>query len=149
MFFFALLGLYTLPIIDDDIDYTSRINDYVSSTAFLAERVIRTLKRSIRAYMTDKNTHKYEASLQLFVDTYNLTKHRSIGMAPADVTPDNVACAKYNRPLQDWERQVPDKSREPLHVGDLVRLSGSSKPFANRELNHVWTETLFVIQKVK
>ena len=99
--------------------------------------------------MTDMNTHEYAPSHQLFVDTYNLTKHRSIGMAPAEVTLDNVVLAKYNRPLEDWERQVPVKPLEPLQVGDLVRLSGSSKPFANRELNHRWTETVFIIEKVK
>ena len=111
--------------------------------------MIRTLKRSIRIYMTNKNTHKYAESLQSFVDSYNATKHRSIGMAPEEVTLDNVWIAKSNRPLEDWERRMPGRGYELLQVGDLVRLSGSSKPFANRELNHRWTEAVFIIQKVK
>lgn len=58
--------------------------------AAIAERFIRTLKSKIFKYMTSKGTRKYVDILQALVASYNSQMHRSIGMPPSAVTPDNA-----------------------------------------------------------
>lgn len=59
---------------------------YGDDKAAMAERVNRTLKERIYRYLTSANTKRYENVLQAIVRGYNRSKHRSIGMAPKDVT---------------------------------------------------------------
>ena len=59
--------------------------------AALAERFNRTLKEKLYRYLTAKNTQAYLQVLQSIVQGYNATVHRSIGIAPKDVTDVNEA----------------------------------------------------------
>ena len=59
--------------------------------AAVAERFNRTLKEKMYRYFTAKNTRRYVDVLQDIIYSYNHSYHRSIGMAPANVTPDNEA----------------------------------------------------------
>jgi len=66
--------------------YTSENEDI---NAAIVERFKRTLKEKMFRYFTAKNTRRYVDVLPDFIYAYNRSHHRSIGMAPADVTPDN------------------------------------------------------------
>jgi len=66
--------------------YTSENEDI---KAAVVERFNRTLKEKMYRYFTSKHTRRYTDILQYLVYAYNHTHHRSIGMAPADVTADN------------------------------------------------------------
>ena len=72
-----------------------KINHYFAyddrTGAPTAERVIRTLKGRIYRYMTHNRTGRYIDKLSNIVYAYNHAIHRSIKMAPADVTQDHVA----------------------------------------------------------
>ena len=57
--------------------------------ASLVERFNRTLKERLYRYLTTANTLKFDDILPELVQGYNATRHRSIGMAPEDVTWDN------------------------------------------------------------
>ena len=52
----------------------------------VVERFNRTLKERMYRYFTARNTYRYVDALPYLVQGYNATKHRSIGMAPRDVT---------------------------------------------------------------
>ena len=55
------------------------------------ERFNRTLKDRLYRYFTAKNTLSYKEALPLVVEGYNASLHKSIGMAPEEVTIENSA----------------------------------------------------------
>lgn len=63
-------------------------NDDVIKCA-VAEKFNRTLKNKIFAYFTANSTRSYLSVLQDFVTSYNSTLHRTIKMAPVNVTEEN------------------------------------------------------------
>ena len=68
------------------------INHYFSlneTKCAYVERLIRSLKNRIFRYLEEKNTSNYISQIQNIVQNYNHTKHRSIGIQPAQVTKAN------------------------------------------------------------
>ena len=63
---------------------------YGDSKASVVERWHRTLKQRMFRYFTAHNTLRYVDVLQPLIHTYNHAYHRSIGMAPHQVTPKTV-----------------------------------------------------------
>ena len=53
--------------------------------AAVIERFNRTIKTRIWTYLSDCGTVRWVDVIQDLVDAYNHSRHRSIGMAPADV----------------------------------------------------------------
>ena len=53
--------------------------------AAVVERFNRTIKSRIWAYLSNRGTVRWVDIIQGLVDAYNHSRHRSIGMAPADV----------------------------------------------------------------
>ena len=66
------------------------LSTYGDSKASVVERWHRTLKQRMYCYFTAHNTLRYVDVLQTLIQTYNLAYHRSIGMAPHQVTPKTV-----------------------------------------------------------
>ena len=66
--------------------YTS---ENVDIKAAVVERFNRTLKQKMYRYFTAKRTRRYVDVLPDLVHSYNNNHHRSIGMAPMEVTADN------------------------------------------------------------
>ena len=88
--------------------------------AAVVERFNRTIKTRIWKYFTAKRTRRYVDVLDDFVHAYNNSRHRSIGMKPADV--------RTQHETQIWRRLYDDGSRgahEPssLKQGQMVRIS--------------------------
>ena len=54
--------------------------------ASIVERVQRTIRSRLWAYFTSRGSYRWIDVLDDIVYSYNHSKHRSIGMAPADVT---------------------------------------------------------------
>ena len=85
---------------------------YGDTKASVVERFNRTLKERMSRHFTERNTYRYVDALPALVRGYNVTKHRSIGMPPRDVTWANqrqvwqrlygtrwrVACAPNGKP---------------------------------------------------
>ena len=121
---------------------------YGSVKAAIAERFIRTLKSHIWKYFKHFNTWNYIDNLQNFVYAYNHSKHRTIGVEPANVTLDmsfDIWKKAFN-PLKS--RALARKRKPKFKVGDIVRLSIHKGVF---EKGYVGTfkEDYFVIEKVK
>ena len=111
--------------------------------ASIVERFNRTLKSKLWRYFTRHDTLSYMTVLDSMVDVYNRTLHRSIGMAPNDVTSRNKA--------RIWFRLYADplSYKEPaLHVGDTVRISKARRTFKKGYLPQ-WTEEIFTVLERK
>ena len=112
--------------------------------AAVVERFHRTLKQRMYRAFTAQNSLKYVDLLPKLLHTYNRTPHRSIGMAPIDVT--------WKNQKEVWHRLY-DKRLKPiqkklLKVGDKVRLNKKHRPF-KKEYLPGWTEEVFVVSYVR
>lgn len=127
--------------------HTNGINYFTTKNpdvkAAVVERFNRTLKTRMWRYLTYKNTYKYIDILPNLLKAYNNSKHRSIKMAPNEVTTNNT--------FQVWmnlygKKSV--KSKTPrFKVGDCVRMSKNKGTFEKGyETN--WSEELFTVSEV-
>lgn len=119
------------------IHFFTTENDDIKAS--IAERFNRTLKSKMWRYFTRHDTLSYVDVLEAMVDAYNRTPHRSIGMAPNDVTRKNKA--------RVWFRLYADpvEYKEPLlRVGDTVRISKTRRAFKKGYLAQ-WTREIFTI----
>ena len=110
--------------------------------ASVVERFNRTLKQRLYRYFTAANTLQFGDILPELVKGYNATPHRSIGMAPDQVTWKNEKTV--------WKRLYvkPRKKRKPtLKVGDRVRLNKIYRTFQKAYLPG-WTEEVFLVHRV-
>ena len=73
--------------------------------ASVVERFNRTLKERLYRYFTAANTLRFDDVLPELVQGYNATRHRSIGMAPQDVTWDNEEAVWKRLYGKRFERQ--------------------------------------------
>ena len=142
-----LNGLVQKYLTDQDIiHYTTQNYD---TKAAIVERFNRTLKEKIYRYLTFSNSQRYIEILPNIVDAYNHTYHRSIGMAPVDVTPKNektVAKRLYgNANLTAIE---PISKRYKFEVGDRVRVSKEKNIFRKGYLPQ-WSIEVYVVSKRK
>ena len=112
------------------------LNDDIK--AALIERFNRTLKSRLYRIMTHRSTNRWIDVLSDVVDSYNLSRHRSIGMAPIDVVPDN----------EDEVAKRLYPSKPPLNytydVGDRVRIAKYKHVFQKGYLPN-WTQEIFEI----
>ena len=116
--------------------YTSENDDIKAS---VVERFNRTIKERIYRYFTHKNTRRYIDVLDDVVYAYNHTYHRSIGMAPVDVSAENEERVRH--------RLYPPKPKTykwKFNVGDKVRISLSKRVFRKGYVGN-WSEELFTI----
>jgi len=92
--------------------------------ASIAERFIRTLRSRILRHFTAKKTQNWTKILPSLLRNYNHAHHRSIGMAPAEVTARNSTAIrralypKLTRAQQRYNR----KMRAQFPIGQRVRL---------------------------
>ena len=124
----------------EDIHHFSTHGD---AKASIIERFNCTLKQRMYRYFTARNTRTYLNVLPQLLDGYNGSRHRSIGMAPRDVTDKNEG-AVWSKLYGKRLKQCP---RPKLKVGDRVRLSKKHRPFKKGYLPG-WTEEVFVVQRV-
>ena len=111
--------------------------------ASVVERFNRTLKERLYRYFTAANTLRFDDVLPQLVQGYNATRHRSIGMAPQDVTWDNEEAV--------WKRlygqRLKGQKKPQFKVGDRVRLNKIHRTFEKGYLPG-WTEEVFVVHRV-
>ena len=107
--------------------------------AGLVARFNCTLKGRMYRYFTAANTLKYMDVVQDLVEGYNGTPHRSIGMAPRDVTPENED--KVWMKLYGGKHKL---KKPAFATGDRVRMAQKTRPFKKGYLPG-WTEEVFVV----
>ena len=107
--------------------------------AGIAERFIRTLKTRIERYFTEHNTVKWVDILQELSDDINNSFHRTIGMAPNDVTFEN---------RREIFRRLYGSSAPPIkckfRLGDRVRIP-IKKDIFDKGYTPNWSEEIYTI----
>ena len=112
--------------------------------ASVVERFNRSLKERLYRYFTAANTLRFDDVLPNLVQGYNATRHRSIGMAPQEVTWENEEAVwkRLYGPCLKGKRPQPK-----FKVGDRVRLNKIHPTFKKGCLPG-WTEEVFVVHRV-
>jgi hypothetical protein len=115
--------------------------------AFLAERVIRTLRSRLHRMIAHNQNERYVDQLQAITAAYNDAIHGSIGVAPSSVNTSNeraVWWAQYapRRP----SRAKQSKKQKPFlyALDDLVRISFSRRAFTKGH-DYTFTGELFKV----
>lgn len=101
-----------------------KITHFVSQSekkAAIAERFNRTLKERMFRYMTSSGSRRYIDVLDDLVCAYNKSKHRSIGMAPVEVTEDNQRQV-FQHLFKSPDVLPTTTESTDLRVGDSVRV---------------------------
>ena len=135
-------GMEFLNVQVQDVFRKHRVHHYFSLNddikAALVERFNRTLKSRLFRYMTRRRTSRWVDVLDDVVDSYNRSRHRSIGMAPVDVTPENEN--------EIAKRLYPPKPplKYKYDVGDRVRIARYKHVFQKGYLPN-WTREIFEI----
>ena len=119
-----------------------KINFYTSQNedikAAVIERFNCTLKTKMWKYFTHKNTMKYIDVLDDLLHSYNNTFHRTIKMAPSEVTAQNEE--NIRRTLYRPKAKLVWK----FEFGDKVRISRGKREFKKGYLPS-WTDEIFTI----
>ena len=103
-------------------------HNFTSVHASYVERFNRTLKRLIYSFMTENETNRYIDALPHLLLSYNLRKHRSIKMTPAEAeNPENHSIIDYHI-QQQYNKFL--KKKPKLSVGQLVRIAKQKTPFS-------------------
>jgi transposase InsO family protein len=108
--------------------------------ASCVERFNRTIKTKIFRYLTHHNTNRWIDVIEAFVQSYNNSHHRTIGMSPNQVNSDNQS--------ELAKRMYPPKPELvwKFKLGDRVRISRYKHIFQKGYLPN-WTEEIFTIAK--
>ena len=113
--------------------------------AQIVERFHRTMRIRMERYLYNHNTHRYIDVLQDLVDAYNNSFHRSIKMAPSNVSRDNEVKVFNNLFPGDTSKPDPDPKYK-FNEGDNVRISRHRHVFS-RGYEQQFTEEIFKIYK--
>jgi len=115
--------------------------------AAVVERFNRTLKAKMWRYFTRTGRHRWVDVLPELMQAYNASIHRSIGMAPNNVT-ENVEHRLWTVQEQKGPQKVTlREAKTRFQVGDDVRLSEAKQVFAKGYLPN-WTEEIFTVSRV-
>ena len=111
--------------------------------ASVVERFNRTLRSKLEKYFVKNKTKNWVDVLQQFIDNYNQSPHRSIGMAPSKVTDANSA--------KVFKHLFPDlqlESKPRLSVGYKVRIL-KEKTIFEKGYKQSWSDQVYKIRDVK
>jgi hypothetical protein len=112
------------------------LNDDIKAAC--VERFNRTIKTRLFRFMTSRHTKRWIDVLDAFIDSYNKSFHRTIGMAPNDVTLEN------SQTIADRMYPLKTEPHWKFQVGDKVRISKYKNIFEKGYLQN-WTDEVFVI----
>lgn len=124
------------------------INHYYTFSdlkASIVERFNRTLKTKMYKSFTARGSNEWVSILQSIVDSYNNTKHSTIGMKPKDVRKKHVK-EILKRIHNTNKKNI--RNRPKFQVGDSVRISKAKRVFKKGYLPN-WTNEIFKIHAVK
>ena len=152
-------GLQTFPntlITDEGLEFYNRavrkvlerfiIHHYSIKTqrkASIVERLIRTLKSRLEKYFYKNKTKRWLDVIQQITSNYNRTFHRSIEMAPNDVTDKNRKNV-FSNLFPDISKKVKPK----LKIGDIVRIVRKKNIF-EKGYKQNWSDQKYRIRGFK
>jgi len=120
--------------------YTSENEDLKAS---VVERFNRTLKERMFRYFSANDTRRYLNVLDDLIKSYNNTYHRSIGMAPSQVSAENEQTVRDRL----YGTGSVGKKKFSFRVGDTVCIVMQRLPFIKGYEEGIWLRELFVVSK--
>ena len=114
-----------------------------SNKAAMVERFNRTLKTKMYRYFTRNDTKRYIDVLPDLLHSYNHSKHRTIGMAPAQVTKADESKLWHRVYGSYFSHAHPTK----FSSGDQIRIS-SAKTIFDKGYLPSWTKEVFKVKDV-
>lgn len=124
---------------DRNIKHYWSFNDEIKAS--VVERWNRTLKSKMHKYFTHNNTHRWIDVLQSLVENYNNTCHRTIKMAPNQVSDENASLVR--------DRLYPSIDYKPkwkYQIGQKCRISKFKHVF-HKGYRQGWSNEIFVIRQ--
>ena len=126
--------------------YTSKNEDLKAS---IVKRFNQTLKgrgRTFR-YFSKHQTRRYLDVIDDLIKSYNNTRHRSIGMAPSQVSADNERLVRDRLYGSRVENKKRPKETFSFRDGDTVRIVMQRLPFAKGYEEGRWSRELFIVDR--
>lgn len=120
---------------------------YTASSRFhcaFVERSIRSIKSRLYKYFTQRQTFRWIDVIQRVVSAYNSTRHRSIGMAPNEVTTENSP--QVLAKLFPTGTRPHEKVKFKFQPGAKVRISRDRGKFG-RGFDWTYTDEVFKIAR--
>lgn len=118
---------------------------YTTMKAAIVERFNRTLKHMIWTEFSMNGNYKWVNRLQILIDRYNRTKHRTIKMKPIDVNKHNEQLLLDT--IYNYKVDIPFKAQNKFKIGDYVRIS-KYKHLFEKGYTANWTCEIFIIKKI-
>ena len=117
--------------------------------AAMVERLNRTIKSRIYRYFTFTKSERYLDVLPTIVASYNNSYHRTIGMAPNEVSAANSAEIFDRVYGKDITRSTESSHRvsKPVELDSVIRITRPVKAFS-KGYEPRWTDELFKISDV-
>ena len=109
--------------------------------ACVAERFIKTLKGRLERYFWQHQTHKWIDVLDQFIANYNGTYHRSIKMAPNNVTDTN-----RKKVFRNLYPKLEDNTPARLKKGYQVRILKTKNIF-EKGYTRSWSTEIYIVKK--
>ena len=113
--------------------------------ASVVERLNRTIKSLMFKIFTKNNNRRYIDDLDTIINRYNNSYHRSIKMKPIEVTKENEPLVWMNIYEGKLFPRKTSKDKDPILIGDLVRISIERGPFRKSYLEG-WSEEIFRVK---
>lgn len=110
--------------------------------ASICERFNRTLKSKMWTQFSFQGSYNWIDKLSKLLSDYNNSIHRTIGMKPIDVTPDNAKLLKHR-----FTNILVQKPNYKFKSGDKVRISKYKHVF-EKGYTPNWTTEIFTIKAV-
>ena len=114
--------------------------------AAFVERFNRTFQNLVRKFCTEFETYRYIDHVQDIVKSYNLRKHRMIGMSPLEAEKNPHAALVINNLISKQELEIKKKTPD-LQVGSHVRISKSKDKFS-RGFDEQTQNEIFTIKSI-
>ena len=120
--------------------YVSQNEDIKTS---VVERFNCIFKTKMWKYFINGNTARCLDVLNELLQSYNRTRHRTIGCTPIEVTKENESSIRERM----YGKEVISKSTAKFKVGDKMRISKTRRVFDKGYLPN-WTEEIFIVSEV-
>jgi Integrase core domain/Chromo (CHRromatin Organisation MOdifier) domain len=115
--------------------------------AAVVERFNRTLKTKMWRYFTRTGNYRWIDVLPDLLTSYNNSVHRSIGVAPINVTNENEHELWLRQEQKGPQRVTQREPTTVFGVGDQVRVSIAKGPFAKGYVPN-WSEQIYTVSEV-
>ena len=138
---FAINEQYQALMAKNNIQTYHTMPNEKSGLVAIAERCIKTLRGLLGRYFSRTGNTRWVQAIQQFVNNYNSTKHRTIGVPPkwALVTQD-----KSEKPDP---KQYNRKNRYSINIGDWVRIPQQRDIFHKKTNLPYWSKRVYIVSR--